>query len=254
MPNARVKIFGERNTGTNALKRVIEQNSRSRCLPGTSGEIDAPLARSIERSFWLTRAQRERRIDQIFAEHGPTFAWKHCAARFDDAEAFDAVLVLFLVRHPASWLLSFWKNPYNGLVRRPSTLDRFLDFEWRTVGRERLDRRSYKPLELLAAKMESYFALSELLTARGVSHRFLRFEDLVLAQEQTFARLEADLCEASGEFQPLIQSTKTRHKDLRAYAEYYATEQWRQELAGLETSINERVNWAQMEQFGYEPI
>lgn len=254
MPNAQVKVFGERNTGTNAVKRLIEQNSQSTCLPGTAGEIDPTAGRSIERSLWLSRRQRERRIDLIFAGQGPKFAWKHCAARFEDVSAFDGLLVLFLVRHPASWLLSFSKNPYNAVVRPPSNLARFLDFDWQTVARERLEQRRYKPLDLLATKIASYLMLAEQLAERGISYRFLRFEDLVLAQQQCFADLKSDLFGPAGEFRPLSQSTKTRRKNLRAYQKYYASEQWRGELAGLETAINQRVDWNQMRRFGYQPI
>jgi hypothetical protein len=254
MPNAQVKIFGERNTGTNALKRLIEQNSRSTCLPGTSAEIDAALALSIKRSFWLSRRERERRIDRVFAAEGPRFAWKHCATRFEDGASFDGVLVLFLVRHPASWLLSLSRNPYNAVDPPPSDIGRFLEFEWQTVARERLGEQAYKPLDLFASKIDSYFALSGMLTERGIAHHFLRLEDLILAQEQTFARVKPDLCGAEGAFQPLRRSTKSRHKDLRSYGEYYAGEQWRQELAGFESAINERVDWAQVERFGYAPI
>ena len=34
-----VKIFGERNTATNALRQLIQMNSQSKLSPGTLGEL-----------------------------------------------------------------------------------------------------------------------------------------------------------------------------------------------------------------------
>jgi hypothetical protein len=254
MPNAQVKIFGERNTGTNALRKLIDTNSASWCLAGTAGEIEPKAARAIERSFWLTDRERERRIDAIFARSSDLFAWKHCATNFDDPSVFDGALVLIAVRHPASWVLSLFRNPYHLLGRKPRNLAQFLDFEWQTAGRERLSTQRFRPLDLYAAKIDSYLALARSLEERGISHRFVRFEDIVLEQEQLFESLKPDLCGAAVEFQPVRKSTKTRRKNADSYREYYGSERWRDELAGLESTVDRRVDWVPLGRFGYAPI
>src|SRR5436190_895293 len=111
MKHAAVKIFGERNTATNALAKVIALNSGARCLPSTAAELDPDSARQARWS--LTQRSKERKIDAIFSGRGPLEAWKHCATNFPDASAFASALVVFTLRHPASWLLSLYKHPYH---------------------------------------------------------------------------------------------------------------------------------------------
>jgi len=254
VPANRVKIFGERNTGTNALSRIIHDNSSARCLPATSSEL-SPLLGRIGNADWLpAKRLRERLLDWVFDGQGPLCSWKHCATNFPDAAPFDRVLVLFTVRHPASWLVSLFRRPYQRLGRHPRTLEEFLGSRWETAGRERLGRRSFRPLELLQAKLDSYYAFAARLSDRGVAHCFLRFEDIVLNQPRLFAGIAPELDDARPDFRELRESTKDSSKTLDDYRDYYANERWRAELSGLEASINAAVDWKKFEQIGYQPL
>ena len=44
-----VKIFGERNTATNALRQLIQMNSQSKLSPGTLGELYPVRAEVLRR-------------------------------------------------------------------------------------------------------------------------------------------------------------------------------------------------------------
>lgn len=254
MPANRVKIFGERNTGTNALSRIIEENSAARCLPATSGELD-PLLGRIGNAAWLPgKRMRERLLDSVFEGKGPLCAWKHCATNFPDAVAFDGVLVLFMVRHPGSWLVSLFRRPYQRLERHPSTLAEFLDSKWETAGRERLGRARFRPLELLQVKLDSYFSFAEKLAERGIPHRFLRFEDIVLDQRGLYSSIAPELENARSAFRELQTSTKDRSKTLEDYRDYYDNERWREALTGLEPSIDRQVDWPKFQRFGYRRL
>jgi hypothetical protein len=254
VPANRVKIFGERNTGTNALARIIGENSTATCLPGTSGELNRVIGR-IGNTQWLpARGQREQLLDSVFKDRKPLCAWKHCATNFADAAPFEGVLVLFTVRHPASWLLSLFKHPYARLGPRLRSLSEFLDSPWRTVGRERLGGATFRPLELLQTKLESYSSLAAKLTERGIPHRIVHFEDLILRQPQVFSSLAPEIEGARSDFEELKGSTKDPSKTIDDYREYYGKEKWRDELTGLESSVNERVNWVQLGRFGYQKL
>lgn len=254
MPANRVKIFGERNTGTNALSRIIEANSEARCLPATSGELK-PLFGRIGNTEWLPgKRMRERLLDSIFDGQGPLCAWKHCATSFPDAAPFDGLLVLFTMRHPGSWLVSLFKRPYQRLRRRPATLAEFLNSKWETVGRERLGRASFRPLELLQAKLDSYVGFADKLTDRGIAHRFLRFEDIVLNQAGLYSTIAPELENARADFHELESSTKDRSKTLDDYRDYYGNERWRKALTGLEASIDAQIDWSKFARFGYRPL
>jgi hypothetical protein len=142
------KIFGERNTSTNALKQIIESNSFSRCCPSTSKELDPDLARRLGRLQNRSRAAVEAEIDRVFARNTDRESWKHCATNFENAGSFADLQIFFLVRHPASWLLSLFRNPYHILGKRPDRLADFLEYPWKTVGRERLGQATFTPLSL----------------------------------------------------------------------------------------------------------
>jgi hypothetical protein len=254
VPANRVKIFGERNTGTNASSRIIEGNSDARCLPATSGDLN-PLLGRIGNTAWLPGKKiRERLLDSIFEGKGPLCAWKHCATNFADAAPFDGVLVLFTVRHPASWLVSLFNRPYQRLERTPSTLAEFLNSKWETAGREQLGRASFRPLDLLQVKLDSYFSFAGRLAERGIAHHFLRFEDIVLNQQAIYSSIAPDLENARTNFHELRTSTKDRSKTLDDYRDYYGNERWREALNELEASINAQIDWRKFARFGYRPL
>jgi hypothetical protein len=115
---------------------------------------------------------------------------------------------VFTVRHPASWLVSLFNRPYPRLERTPSTLVEFLNSKCETAGRERLGRASFRPLELLQVKLDSYFSFAEKLAERGIAHDFLRFEDVVLNQQAIYSRIAPDLENARTDFHELRTSTK----------------------------------------------
>lgn len=249
-PAAWVKIFGERNTGTNALKRIIEQNSASRCLPSTALELDPFAMRRVRLA--LTPLARERRTDAIFARRGPLEAWKHCATNFVDVSAFAGVLVLFTVRHPASWLVSFFKRPYHQLGWRPRDLEKFSEISWRTVERERLGGASLRPLELYQRKLESYLEFAERLSRYRIQHQFVRFEDLILHQADVFTGIAGDLLDPSPRFHELRESTKDKAKQLEDYQRYYGEERWREVIGdNLQQMVSAQIEWSNFGQFGY---
>lgn len=254
MPANRVKIFGERNTGTNALSRIIEANSQARCLPATSGDLNPLLGRIGNTEWLLAKRMRERLLDSIFEGRSPLCAWKHCATNFPDAAPFDGVFVLFTIRHPGSWVVSLLKRPYQRLERRPATLAEFLNSEWETACRERLGRASFRPLELLQAKLDSYLGFADKLTTRRITHRFIRFEDIVLNQAGVYSRIAPELENAQANFHELETSTKDRSKTLDDYRDYYGKERWREALTGLEAAIDAQINWSKFERFGYRPL
>jgi len=254
VPANRVKIFGERNTGTNALSRIIEGNSDARCLPATSGDLN-PLFGWIGNTAWLPgKRTRELLLDSVFERKGPLCAWKHCATNFANAAPFDGVLVLFTVRHPASWLVSLFNQPYQRLERTPSTLADFLNSKWETAGRERLGRATFRPLELLQVKLDSYFSFAEKLVERGIAHHFPRFEDVVLNQQAIYSSIAPDLENARTNFHELQTSTKDRSKTRDDYRDYYGNERWREAQTGLEASIDAQIDWRKFGQFEYRPL
>lgn len=90
----RVKIFGERNTSTNALKRLIEMNSAARVLPSIAGDLEpgfkSPVNVFIRRI--MGREYTETRIDRIFEAAPPGPDWRP-GRHTDGALQFQAAVL-----------------------------------------------------------------------------------------------------------------------------------------------------------------
>jgi hypothetical protein len=262
-----VKIFGERNCGTNALTWMVRENSSSIVLPGGEFDLDPHAARCA----WEGREtlDRERFIDELYKAVPDRLSWKHCATRFASASNFKQTLVLFCVRHPASWLVGLFRNPYHILINKPANIEEFLSCQWKTVARERLGEASFHPLDLYNEKLASYSVFSKRLHAAGIPNVFVRHEDLLFSAKQVFDSIQSQLNKPRKIFRSRFTSTKHRaphDPNCRDYPSldigmpmflikrYYAKEMWREPLRGLEGTINRRVRWDLMRSFEYFPI
>lgn len=258
-----VKIFGERNTSTNALKRIIEQNSAARVFPSMADEIEPGfrarlrpwqrldrVMRHVDRHFMTHRTEHE--IDRVFAGRGADLAWKHTATRFDDPGGLEGRLVLFCVRNPWSWFLSFYKNPYHILTDRPREIADFVDFPWRLLGRDNLPDRSLPPLRLYEAKLKSYAGFIDRHGA-ATTCRIVRFEDLILDQEGVWAGLRDALTDPAATFSALTSSPKSKDKGktIDFYRDYYGQERWRPEIEPLLPRLKAQISPDLLARFGY---
>jgi hypothetical protein len=260
MTRTRVKIFGERNTATNALKALIETNSAARVLPSISSEIDPGVLERLR----LVRAScpaadpvihqhaREAEIDKVFAGQPPSHAWKHTATVFDQIASLDDALVLFCVRHPLSWLLALYRSPYHLQGPRARSFPRFVAAEWRLTQRDNLPCTALLPHALYEAKLRSYQACIVQLEAAGIPYQVLRFEDIVLRQEAVFAGMAVQLEDPAVQCTPVARSTKDKAKDLGHYIDYYGAERWREEIADAIPAITGQLAWDLFAAFGYE--
>lgn len=247
-----VKVFGERNVGTNALARLIADNSRSHLLPSTEYMIDE----NASRQAWSVKEprERERLLDEIFADVPPTSAWKHRATTFEDPAAFEGTLVLFVVKHPASWLTSLFKNPYHALRPIPASIEDFFDYEWETGSREGLNGNTYHPLNLYEAKIRSYLRFSGILQSNGLPFAFIRQEDLLLDQKKVFELLAPQLLEPAGRFRMRHRSAKNGFMPLFFVSRFYSMKKWKESLSGLEEILNAGFDWSLVADFDYRPI
>jgi hypothetical protein len=243
----RVKIYGERNTGTSYLEELLVRNLVVECLRGG-------VPRSIRRSF----ANSERARDWYFrVTQGKNLGWKHAyvakaaESRLADARA-DAtdVLYLTLTKNPYAWLLSLYRQPYHA-KQGYSNFGQFLTQPWKTVGRENAPPAFANPVEMWNLKNAAYLELGHSTTTVHC-----RYEDL-LADPLGF--LEKLSCEHAiqtrqNPFENVLEAMKRqgRGKTFDDYRTYYLEQRWLAELddACIEL-INERLDFKVLAQFGY---
>ena len=255
-PVSKVKIFGERNTSTNALKQVIEQNASARVLPSVAAECDPRFAARLARMkrLHLPIGMQEWQTDRVFAKAPDAHAWKHAATDFSDVRAFSDTLVVFCTRHPASWLLGLYKRPYHNLAPGLPTLPGFVAAPWKTVGRERMAGITTTPTALYNLKLQSYQRMQDALDAAGIAHATIRHEDFAMDQRACFDRLRPHLAGVTPDFRPLDTSTKDAGKSVDHYRDYYGRELWRAEIDPVTAqSIQDTIDWPTAAAFGYQP-
>jgi len=251
----KVKIFGERNTSTNAVKKLVLANSSSRVLPSVVKELPAKpdLNISMMPPNNQVRAQ-EAFIDAMFEERRPRQAWKHTATNFDDVSDFEDVFTIIMVRDPASWILALQRRPYHRLQRMPDDLAAFANHDWQTVARDRLNRAVLTPANLWNAKVSAYLGFLEKLQASGCAHTVVRFEDFAVDQAAVFEKLRPFLPDVPETVTLIEGSTKDSDKDRDYYRRYYGEKQWLDKVdTNAREAINAAIDWEVAGKFGYAP-
>ncbi len=225
-----IKVFGERHTGTNLLEKLISRNSQSVILPGTTGQ-HRPLQWVISETLGAWPEARELFVDLTSIGIDPRYSWKHAATRFRDSRPFETSGIVFLVKHPLSWLVSMSRKPHQfprWVPREPNAL---ATTRVATLTRERLGRARLLPLEIWCEKVRSYLHWSSELSRHGIPHMFLRFEDLVMSQGDSFDQLRPLLVRPITSPAIIESSTKDQKREHSYYEDYYGRELWREHFS-----------------------
>src|SRR5262249_16056947 len=231
MQARRLKIFGERNTGTNALAELIKRNIGEILCPGVAHEVVADWP---ERSGSIAGFDEPYRlflhhamIDDIFSSMPAECAFKHAAPEFSCRFIEQEVGVIFLVKNPHSWLVSMFRRPHGMLLPKLDDFSLFLRRPWLTLARDNLPRVLASPIEMWNRKVAAYCRFGSAAARHGLPFCVLRFEDFV--QDQLAAlRMIRTVFGFPGELAvPIVNSTKEPRLDMHYYRMYYSTEAWR---------------------------
>ncbi len=251
MSRAHVKLYGERNTGTNYLSRLIALNLDVIEIPG----VVPPRVMRLQE-----RLPGEELVRDIYfaLNWRRTLGWKHALMKPAHileryARAFANPVVVTLTKNPYSWLVSLYRRPYHQQYPQGKPdFETFLRQPWKTVFRDNAPRRLSSPVELWNIKNAAY-----LTSARALPIVNLTFEALLadpagiiddLARRFGWSRLSPDFVNHEA-------STKESGKDSGFYSDYYARERWKDSLTPQAVAlVNERVDQALMRHFGYERL
>jgi len=250
------KIYGERNTGTNYLAALVEQNLETLLIPGTmpkgamSRRADARWQTRLGRSHWQRFVQRRvnRYFEQQFAQ---TLGWKHSLPSVDALRAVAApdTRFLTLTKNPYSWLLSLHRRPYQ-FVPVPEAFEDFVTMPWHPLPRDRMDGPVASPVELWNRKNAAYLELGKAFRCANVV-----YEELVADPTAGVAAIAAalELGRRRGDVVNVEESTKGDDQSFASYRDHYVNERWRAELsADAVRRVNERLDRGVCERFGYE--
>ena len=182
-PYRRVKVMGERATGTNFLAKLVYANFDVEMLvhmdPKEHPELQ-PLRR-IPHTESAKGALAERIADYL---HNDTMkergGWKHACLtekQFETIEDPDNVLFLCITRHPAMWVQSFCREPFSSFMVDPESLEAFVQMPWVTRPRDELSKLLLPgPAFLWRLKLASYLKHA----AKRPNVKVIRHEDILL--------------------------------------------------------------------------
>jgi len=242
-----LKIYGERNTGTNYLTKLIRLNLSVVQLPGTIPKWVRSLQNRLPGSEWV-------RDVYFFGAYPRNLGWKHAAARAPDklknCLPGGPICFLTLTKNPYAWLLSLHRMPYHQKNSSAGDFQTFLKTPWETVRRENAPRKLSSPVALWNLKNRSYLKLKAAAPTLNI-----RYEDLlenpaaVLGEiSQTFS-----LGWKSSSFVNYEQPAKAHAKNNAFYRDYYLNEKWRAGLSPASVKlINRQLDAEVMQAFNYE--
>jgi hypothetical protein len=240
----KVKIYGERNTGTRYLAKLLVRNLDVELLDGAAPWV-------LRKLFGSNEAAR----DLYFrASYRRNLGWKHAMAPSPEQLwrlAVEDVLFITLTKNPYAWLLSLHRRPYHG--HTAASFADFVQARWPAVGRENSPGGYANPVVLWNEKNRSYLNLGRAACAHN-----LRYEDLVCDPETVIAGLAQafDLPRKRAHFQNVDESTKPEpDKRFGDYRSYYLEERWRSKLdPTVLPLINAHLDEALMAHFGYQMV
>jgi len=179
---SRIKIYGERNSGTRFLTDLIKKNFTTPVLLGsTPGEYDElglctpepPLVRNLIRDRRTHLANRRAMPE--------TLGWKHMCPPIEFLKSMPQMaattLFLVIVKHPVFWALSFHRRPYSSYFdSRKMGFDEWLRHIFIPTARDSVEQAFYpSAIGIYAAKVDGYRRLSGL----QVPFELIRYEELI---------------------------------------------------------------------------
>lgn len=250
--NIRVKIFGERHTGTNYLQSVLSQDHRVTCIRGVS-KLAPWICRDTTSSSWRSALRESVANVDFTLTQRRNFGWKHREIEPDLVELLRTkpeVKVICMTKDPYAWVASMLRHPYHVKPSVSSSLQFLLEEEWCTQKRES-KKRSYPSLiDLWNTKNESYLTISQELPVFLV-----RYEDLLVNFESKAQDLASFLGLEEFDWRQIEISTKNDGRSYEEIREYYLNRVYLESLSSKDVAlINSRLNFDLVRKFNYQKV
>ena len=237
-----IKIYGERNSGTNYFSQLLSENFDIQLLPG---KLDTNSIFTFNE--WTK--------DVFFKlNRNKNLGWKHAYIDINLILTHSMKpIVITLTKNPYSFLLSLYKRPYHYKGQLPDSFYNFLKNSWYVRGRDNYDLKYYKnPIELWNNKNSSYIKLKE----TNIKHLIFTYEELLKDPNKVLIKISENCdLELNKEFSNINFSTKNDNKNFFDYQRYYLNEEWRKDISEKEVKfINSQLDDQVMKFFNYSKI
>lgn len=253
-----IKIYGERNSGTNYVSELLAKNFDVYMMPGTVSLSPSQiwLLECIGRlSEMKKKIVREYLRDRYFRlNFDKTLGWKHMRVEASRVAGLlpEGVGYVALIKHPYSWALSLFRHPYNSFSVPTRDFTQFLSTPFPMYGRDTVSSNALRPMEIWNQKVTSYYELASLIKPTAV----LQYEDFLRDEvAQIVLIAEALNLALPTEMNSVQNSTKDRSKTQEDYRQYYLSEHWREEMSKTDQGMmSEQLDRELVERCGYEIV
>ena len=241
-----IKIYGERNTGTNYLEQLLLLNYEVKSLKYLP-DTKVGFLLKYETCVGLFYEMNKNKF----------LGWKHGKQKINSINKYadQELVVIGIIKNPYSFIKSLNKRPYHNRKRKNLDLKTFVSKGWQTIIRDNCMFKKYKtPVDLWNDKSRSLLSMSSKINK---DHFLLKYEDLVSDPEKMIMDIgkKTGLELKNKKFKNLLSSTKDENLTYGNYRNYYIKEKWRMELnKETLTLINERLDQELMDILGYEMI
>lgn len=220
-----LKVFGERNTGTNFVCKLVSANSNLISLDHSSSPVSIDrLARIMNDKPLLTRLMPlsrrlifNRLLDQERKDNFPfDFGWKHAVVddkRLRTSPKFASTLFIFLVRNPWRFVSALHKRPYNILPNPPHNLSDFVESSFLANERDCLPSNFVQsPVDFWNLKVKSYFSCEQ-----KVENALVCYYENITQFPEAFLHSLRPYCEINDTLFVPTESTKGDNKTFKDY-------------------------------------
>ena len=242
-----VKIYGERNTGTNYIDTLIRMNLETDLLNGIVPKHIQLMQRALPGKQFVRDKYFELTYDK-------NLGWKHTTVKPEsELRRYEilkeGVCFVTVTKNPYSWLLSLHRRPYHHYYGEKPDFVSFLRSPWKTVGRDNCESVLRDPIELWNIKNKSYLRL------KSVDAANITTESVIADPKALIDNLSDSfsISRSANYFSNLNESTKDKSKNYDYYNDYYLNERWKDELTDEAVAIiNSRIDNSLLEYFGYK--
>ena len=224
-----IKVFGERNTGTNFLCKLLLDNTNLNCLVhGSNKHLKDLKNELIQQHFTKTFLNKhlhkqlsslieEQLIDkQRSLEFDSNFGWKHAKInpdRIKECPLYEKTIFICLIRNPWRFITALHKKPYNLFPNTKSSLVEFINLSFLPNKRDGIkDIFLINPVDFWNIKVNSYFHFKDVS-----SKVFIVYYEQLVKDPKIVLDLISPYCNVSKELKIPLKSTKGDDKTYEQY-------------------------------------
>ncbi len=240
-----LKLYGERNSGTNYLEQLLITNLNAHVLKFSPNRVQLLALKTIK---------YDSVQDLIhYANRKKHLGWKHGCPRIAEINRYThPLMIVTITKNPYSFLLSLHKFPYHYKGEANPDFFTFIKQSWGLRKRDNISAKNVQtPIHLWNLKNKSYFNLGKHVQTKVIN---LTYEALLLSPENVINEIVLKYPELkkSDVFNNVLNSTKSSEKTFDSYKDYYLNEHWKDELSSEHIHfINSHLDREVVESFGY---